>query len=188
MTKQPDLLLGCGILWKEVEYLIRKNHWNIETEFLDSGLHVDFEALAEALQTALDRHSGRKVSVFYGCCHPHMEQILEDANSSRTKGQNCIEMLLGPDKFMEELSNGAFFLLEDWALRWDDAIGKTFGTNPDVVKEIFQLSSKYILAIRTPCSGDFSRKANDVSLKTGLPLRWIDQPLDFLERVIQSNR
>lgn len=186
MASGHCLLLGCGILEKEVKFLIEKNGWAMDTEFLDSGLHVNFEALAEALQNGLERNAGRNVLVFYGCCHPHMEKMLETAHTTRTEGQNCVEMLLGPDKFMEELSNGAFFLLEDWALRWDEAIGKTFGDNPDVVREIFQLSNNYLLCLRTPCSGDFSEAAEAVGAKVGLPLHWMDVDLDFLEEVLRQ--
>lgn len=186
MPEERCLLLGCGILAKEVRYLIEKNGWAMDTDFLDSSLHINFEALAGALQAGFARNAGREVVVFYGCCHPHMEKMLDAAHTFRTEGQNCVEMLLGPDKFMEELSNGAFFLLEDWALRWDEAIGKTFGDNPAVVKEIFQLSSKYLLCLRTPCSGDFTQAAEHVGDRTGLPLRWLDVDLDFLEGVLRQ--
>ncbi len=180
------LLLGCGILQKEIAFLIEKNGWALDTDFLDSSLHVNFEALADALRSGLARHAGRDVVVFYGCCHPHMEKMLEAAHTFRTQGQNCVEMLLGPELFMQELSNGAFFLLEDWALRWDEAIGKTFGNHPDVVREIFQLSSKVLLCLRTPCSGDFEAAARHVSEQVGLPIRWMDVGLGHLEAVLRE--
>ncbi len=180
------LLLGCGILQKEVRFLIEKNSWPLDTEFLDSSLHVNFEKLAHALQTGILRNRGRDIVVFYGCCHPRMDKILETAHTFRTEGQNCVEMLLGRDKFMQELSDGAFFLMEDWALRWDEAIGKTFGDNPEVVREIFQLSSKFLLCLRTPCSGNFEREAEAIGLKIGLPVRWQDVGLDHLEEVLRA--
>jgi hypothetical protein len=179
-------LLGCGILQKEVRFLIEKNGWALDTDFLDSSLHVNFEALASALQGGFTRHAGQEVVVFYGSCHPRMDQMLEAAQTFRTEGQNCVEMLLGRDRFMQELTDGAFFLLEDWALRWDEAIGKTFGNKPEVVREIFQLSSKYLLCMRTPCSGDFEQAAQDVGIKVGLPLRWMDVGLDHLETVLRK--
>ena len=186
MSRQELMLLGCGILGKEILYLIRKNDWPIKTDFLDSALHVDFEALEEALQNGLKRNQDYDIKVFYGCCHPYMDRILSDAHALRAKGQNCLEMLLGRELFMTELSDGAFFLLEDWALRWDAVVGKTFGGNPDVVREIFQLSSKSILCIKTPCSGDFEAAAQSISAKTGLPLRWMDTNLDALETVLRD--
>lgn len=181
---EPRLLLGCGILQQEVRYLIEKNAWALDTDFLDSSLHVDFAALESALQAGLVRHTGRDIVVFYGSCHPRMEQMRVAAHSLRTQGQNCIEMLLGPERFMQELSSGAFFLLEDWALRWDTAISKTFGNKPEVIREIFQLSNHYLLCLRTPCSGDFEQAAIDIGLKVGLPLRWLDVGLEQLETVL----
>lgn len=187
VTNGNRLLLGCGILQHEVEFLIGKNGWPLDTDWLDSSLHVNFEKLAHELQTGILRNRQRDVIVFYGCCHPRMDKILETARTFRTEGQNCVEMLLGRDKFMEELSNGAFFLMEDWALRWDEAIAKTFGDKPEVVREIFQLSNKYVLCLRTPCSGDFSAAAEQVGEKVGLPLRWLDAGLDHLEAVLQHS-
>lgn len=186
VTDGKHLLLGCGILRNEVEFLIGKNGWSLDTDWLDSSLHVNFEKLAHELQTGILRNRGRDVIVFYGCCHPRMDRILETAHTFRTEGQNCVEMLLGRERFMEELSNGAFFLMEDWAQRWDEAIGKTFGDRPEVVREIFQLSNKYLLCLRTPCSGDFAAEAEQVGEKVGLPLRWLDAGLDHLETVLRE--
>lgn len=184
MADRHCLLLGCGILHKEVSYLIEKNGWRLDTDFLDSSLHVNFEKLACELQKGFLRNQGREVIVFYGCCHPQMEEMLATAHTFRTEGQNCIEMLLGPELFTEKLSSGAFFMLEDWALRWDDVITKTFGNNPDVVREIFQQSHRLLLCLRTPCSGDFGQAALEVGEKTGLPVQWLDVDLGHLERVL----
>lgn len=186
MAGENCLLLGCGILHQEVRFLIEKNHWPLDTDFLDSSLHVNFEKLAHELTAGFERHPDREIVVFYGCCHPRMEAMLQAAQTFRTEGQNCVEMLLGQEKFMQELSNGAFFLLEDWAVRWDEAISKTFGDKPEVIREIFQLSSQYVLALRTPCSGDFEQQAGEVSEKVGLPLRWMDVGLEHLEAVMQQ--
>jgi len=184
MQSKNCVLLGCGILQREINFLIKKNNWLLDTDFIDSSLHVNFEKLAQELQTGFLRNKDHEVVVFYGCCHPRIENILEEQNTFRTNGQNCVEMLLGREKFMEELANGAFFLIEDWAFRWDDVIGNTFGNRPDVVREIFQLSNKSLLCLRTPCSGNFKIAADEVSEKIGLPVRWLDVELDHLEKVL----
>lgn len=186
MAEGNRLLLGCGILRAEVEFLIVKNGWSLDTDWLDSSLHVNFEKLAHELQTGILRNRQRDIIVFYGCCHPRMDKMLEAAHTFRTEGQNCVEMLLGRERFMEELSNGSFFLMEDWARRWDEAIGQTFGDKPEVVREIFQLSNKYLLCLRTPCSSDFAVAAEQVGEKVGLPLRWLDVGLDHLESVLRE--
>ncbi|NNM82171.1 MAG: DUF1638 domain-containing protein [Burkholderiales bacterium] len=183
----PDcLLLGCGILKREVRHLIDRNCWKIETDFLPPALHVDLDQLGCALREGLGRHPGRNIVVFYGNCHPEIDDMLGEARAFRTRGQNCIEMLLGRERFMTELSQGAFFLLEELAKGWDEAIGKTFGNRMDVAMEVFRESCSYFLCIRTPCSADYSDKAEEISEKTGLPLRWVDVGLDHLEAVLKE--
>ncbi|MCQ8180760.1 DUF1638 domain-containing protein [Methylomonas sp. SURF-1] len=184
---QPTLtLVGCGILRKEVDRLIEKNHWTVHTHYLDSALHNYLNRLATELNQALEEREklGEKTVVFYGSCHPLMESYLEAHHTCRTQGQNCIVMLLGYERFMQELENGAYFLLEDWALTWEPMITACFGNNSTVVREIFHSSHKYILALRTPCNGDFTRAAEAAARFVDLPLRWQDVDLDHLESVL----
>ena len=186
VAEQPVVVVGCGILHKEVDYLVGKNGWHVETQFLDSALHNYLGKLSEQLNAALaaDELQGRETVVFYGCCHPQIEQIMEQHHTLRTRGQNCIVMLIGYEKFMQELEKGAYFLLEDWALTWEPMITQCFGSNTAVIREIFHSSHKYITAIRTPCSGDFTAAAEAAAAFVDLPLRWMDADLSHLEAVI----
>lgn len=183
---QPLLMVGCGILHKEVDYLIKKNGWNVETQFLVSSLHNYFDKLYAQLDSALeqDDRKGRQTIVFYGSCHPRMDDILSRHHTLRTQGQNCIVMLLGYERFMEELEKGAYFLLEDWALTWEPMITEAFGKKLTVVREIFHSSHKKMIAIRTPCSTDFTAAAEAAARFVDLPLEWMDADLSHLEAVL----
>lgn len=182
----PLRMVGCGILHKEVDTLIAKNAWNVETEFLDSALHNYLNRLAKELDGALtsEELAGRDTVVFYGSCHPQMDSILQQHHTLRTQGQNCIVMLLGYELFMAELAKGAYFLLEDWALTWEPMLTQAFGNNREVLREIFHSSHKYMIAIRTPCSGDFKAAAEAAAAYVDLPLRWLDVGLEHLESVL----
>lgn len=186
VADQPLVVVGCGILHKEVDWLIRKNGWHVETQFLDSALHNYLGKLSTQLNAALaaDELQGRDTVVFYGCCHPQIDSILEQHHTLRTQGQNCIVMLLGYEHFMRELEQGAYFLLEDWALTWEPMITQCFGANPAVIREIFHSSHKYMVAIRTPCSGEFTAAAEAAAAFVDLPLRWLDADLSHLEAVL----
>lgn len=186
MSEDRLVLVGCGILHKEIRLLIEKNEWPLDTFFLDSALHVDFEELSNSLKSALAKHSGQNVIVFYGSCHPLMEKIVEEFKTFRTSGQNCVEMLLGQQLFTEELSKGAFFLLEEWAQRWDFILKKALGNNREVWKAVYQGDRKYLACINTPCSGDFRDRAEAAGEKVGLPLKWMDSPLDHLQSVLRD--
>lgn len=187
-AEKPVVVVGCGILHKEVDYLVRKNGWNVETQFLDSALHNYLGKLSDQLNAALtaDELQDRETVVFYGCCHPQIDKILENHHTLRTQGQNCIVMLLGYEQFMQELEMGAYFLLEDWALTWEPMITECFGKNPAVIREIFHSSHKYITAIRTPCSSDFTAAAAAAAAFVDLPLRWMDADLSHLETVLSE--
>ncbi len=183
-TDDKIYLIGCGILAKEIEFLIKKNGWLLKTSFLDSSLHTNFNKLYKNLTTSLKREEGKNIVVFYGCCHPLMDKILEDANTFRTEGQNCVDILLGYELFFQELCKGAFFLLEEWAVRWDQIMNVFI--NKEILQDIFKGDRKYILCIRTPCSKDFTAEALKAANMVGLPIRWIDVSLDHLESVIKN--
>lgn len=181
------LLMGCGILKTEVNCLVRKNNWPVDTLFFDSALHCEFDKLSRCLTTALSRNAGRDVIVFYGACHPLMHRMLDDARTFRTEGQNCVDMLLGNELFTSELTAGAFFLMEEWAHRWEYIVTRTFGTkNWAVIREIFGGDRTCLLCLRTPCSGDFTKEAEEAGRLIGLPLRWMDVGLEHLERVLSE--
>lgn len=180
------VLVGCSILHKEVDFLIKKNNWKIETHYLNSALHNYFNRLSSELNEALDeeQQNGNDTLVFYGSCHPQMEGFLEEHKTCRTHGQNCVVMLLGYELFMQELSKGAYFLLEDWALTWEPMITECFGKNISVIREIFHSSHKYFLALRTPCTSDFTLAAEKAAAFVDLPLQWLDVNLNELESVM----
>jgi len=179
-------LVGCGILQKEVGYLIAKNNWPLTTDFLPASLHIDFKRLACALQAGLARHADEQTIVFYGACHPGMDKMLNEGRTLRTLGQNCVEMLLGAEEFNRELTQGAFFLLDDWVRNWDVVIAKTFGSNIAVIRDIFHDQHRYLLCLRTPQSDDFSQEAARIGAMLDLPVQWRDVTLEHLESVLQT--
>jgi len=166
--------------------LIRKNDWAVQTRWLQSELHSRVELLGRALHEALaeEEGAGRSALVFYGSCHPRMDTILSSHRACRLEAQNCIAMLLGPDRFMDELERGAYFLLEGWALTFDEALASAFGTHTSVIREIFHDSHTRMVALRTPCSGDFADAAAAAARTVDLPLEWLDVDLGHLERML----
>ncbi len=182
MTELRRLLIGCDILRREVEYLFADNSWLCSRLFLTSSLHFDFDLMRDTLSAAIEKNRDKEILLLYGTCHPCIDTI---PGTRRIPCQNCIEMLLGHDLFTAELGNGAYFLLEQWANEWDHVLEKTFG-NRQVAREIFQLDRRYILALRTPCSGDFSKQAEAAAESVNLPLRWMDVSLDHLKQKLEA--
>lgn len=184
----PDLLLlGCGILRAEVKRICDRNGWPLERRWLSPQLHGRSMQMGRSLSLALAAHPGRDIVVMYGCCHPQIDDIVRDAGTVRVPEQNCITMLLGAEAFAEEIEAGAYFLLEEWTRDWEANLARSFGTrDPKLIREIFQYDRKYLLALRTPCSGDFTEAAEAAARFVGLPLRWKDVTLDHLEEVLRE--
>lgn len=178
---ESDVIIGCGILEKEIRFIIEKNGWQLRPALLPSGLHVDFDKLRSTLEKCLIHYSGQMNIVFYGACHPRMDKILESAHTIRTPGQNCVDIYLGHELFNSELEKGAFFLFEDWALHWKEIVGSIMPGDPEIMRNIFRGAHKYLLAIRTPCSNDFTREAEAVGEMTSLEVRWLDVGIEHLE-------
>ena len=178
-------LVGCGILRKEVLYLAQKNRWALTPRFASSSLHVDYDKLEHAL-TGMLKDAPPKTVVLYGTCHPLIDRFIAPRDARRVDAQNCIEMLLGKEAFTRELKNGAFFLLEEWALRWHHIVDGVFGRSGDDTKEILHTAHDHFLCLRTPCSSDFSAAAQALSAELEMPLEWRDVPLDNLERLMRD--
>ena len=79
MVKQSrPLLISCGILRKEIERLIEQKKLDVETCFLDAGLHVIYTELEKEIISALEKakdHADYGIVVVYGdMCHPRIKK------------------------------------------------------------------------------------------------------------------
>ncbi len=185
MEEERLMLVGCGVLKKEICYLINKNQWPVDTDFLNLELHNDYILLEATLRSTLRKYYGRKTVIYYGECHPNMAKILKDTNTIKIPCDNCIEILLGKELYISELSSGAYFLLDEWMHNWKHEVEKAIGKNPEIVKQIFHEDRSYLLCIRTPCSGDFKAVAEETGTTLGLPVRWVEVNLNNLESVLE---
>lgn len=180
------VLIGCGTLEAEVNFIISKNSWPIKTEFLSSVLHIEHDTLYNSLKERLDSRPDSRKVIFYGECHPAIDRLVEEYDAVRYTGQNCVESLLGRARFDSLMAEGAFFLLKSWALKWDNILEKVFGSRVNIAREIFKTRHNYFLALRTVCSGDYQREAEAVSELMDMPLLWLDISLDNLERNLST--
>ncbi len=92
-------------------------------------LHMVPEELARKLTCAVDAelHAGRRVIVVYGDCHASMPEMVNRPNVVRTNGINCCELLLGSQRYRKLRAEGAFFMMNDWAMRWQEVFTERLG-------------------------------------------------------------
>ena len=179
------LVIGCGVLEPELRRLAAAGGPGFDLALLPAALHLDPDRLARALGAQLARTASLDARVFYGVCHPGLERLVQAHGRRRIRGLNCVEMLLGAARYREELEAGSYFLLEAWAQGFEAALVRTFG-GLALAAEVFQGAHTRLLAIRTPCSGDFSAAAEAASRAVGLPLAWTTVELDHLAAVLRE--
>ncbi len=130
------LVISCGIFKKEINALIAQGVFDFSFMFLDSLLHMDPSKLQSVLSKAIDQalEKGNKVLLIYGDCHPYRDGVYDPKKVLRIKGLNCVEEILGKETYRLLRSEGAFFVFNEWAVRWRavfvDAIGLTEKTAP----------------------------------------------------------
>lgn len=184
----PLNLVGCGILRKEIRHILSNSTLDLRQVYYDSALHCDLRKLEGVLKPTLEKYDPAQTLIFYGSCHPLMDEMLSQRQMQRTPGQNCVAMLLGHEEFMRELSQGSFFLLEEWAHRWREIVFKTMGTQKlALIREFYREHHQYLLALKTPCSGNYELEAQEAANLVGLPLRWREVDLSHLEQVLRNS-
>lgn len=184
MKGKPFVLLGCGVLEKEIRHLVEKNRWPARIAFLPPSLHSDLEALERQLVAALDRYAAEPVLLYYGHCHPLMDDLADRPNVVRIARENCIASLIGDDPYFDALGEGDYFLLEEWARGWKETMADTFGDHPEAIRALFAESHKRVVALTTPVSADYRALAEEAARDVGLPLVWREADLIRLEEAL----
>jgi len=135
-----------------------------------------------------DMHeAGDDTLLLYGECHNHMDEYDNDSTVARTCGSNCVEILLGHDEFRRLLKDGAFFLLPEWAERWEEIFRIELGLSEEVGKEFMQEMHKYFLYIDTGLVPIPVAVLDEVSAGMGLPWKSISISTDnLLNEIIKS--
>lgn len=173
----------CSILGREVREICKRKFPGLPLIEFDSVLHIDFAALENTLRTFLSETNWDRTLVIIGACHPLIDSILADYDARRLPVQNCVEALLGTDQFTTHLSNGAMFLLEEWIVRWDEIMSRTFG-DLEIASEIIGQCHRYFCAVQRVGGEDISREVEEISHKYGLPVKYSEGSLEHLERIM----
>ncbi len=166
------LWICCGVLRKEMEYLISQGDISGEMMFWDSMLHMVPLELEKRLSLILSGMADqvRPMVLVVGDCSPHMLNIAEEYKIGRVDAINCEEMLFGKSRYKELMHAGAFIVLPEWALRWKEIMNKELGLYDDVAKEFMQDSRMEMVYCDTGLHAVPYDILHTFSEYTGLPL------------------
>jgi hypothetical protein len=180
------LLIACAIFASEFGRLQASLRDRFDVRFLDSMLHMVPEELDCRIGEAL-AGTDRPAVLLYGDCSPHMREFARSPDRSRTAGCNCIEILLGSERYRDLRRNGAFFLMPEWAQRWEEVFKQHLGLgDPALARDFMRDSARELVYLDTgsgPLPGEL---LEEISLFLGLPVRVERTGLDGLETALRT--
>lgn len=121
MGKEKLKIISCSIFREKLEKLMAEGRISADVTYLPSMLHM----YPEKLETELEKQFGNsklhsKTVLLYGDCCPHMLDFEKRPKTARTSGINCCEIILGSALYKKMRSEGKFFLIREWAVRWKE--------------------------------------------------------------------
>ena len=182
-NKSPPILISCGILRKEIENLIEQKKIDVETIFLDPGLHVVYSELEKGILEALEKAKNipnNGIIVLYGdMCHPRIKKIIKKyPNTVKVEALNCIDCLLGGHKELINIDpkGSHFFLSPGWMpskLKKNKYFKKIFDWEIENIKEHFECLEGVIIINSLGNLNDLKNDIIEFTKKTGLEVKSI---------------
>ena len=175
-------LLGCSIMEREVDYLIKKSRLNVEIKYLDCALHAFPERLCAEIESCLD-NIGNTVLIYGSKCCAHIEKVAAEHGAVLIGAGNCIEMILGPDITGQERYKRAFFLTAGWFAKWYLMVKKTLKWDRNSARLNFGYCDR-MLFVDTGLIEISDREIQDISDYTGLPVEKYKTDLGYFENLL----
>lgn len=130
---KQTVCIACSIFRNELELLRSQGRFTLDTDYLDSSLHLYPSKLQAELDRFVQRHRDQqqRVLLLFGDCHAYMVDYGDGPGIARTEGVNCCQIMLENGEYQRLHRDGYFFLLPEWALRWEEIIKACIGLPQD---------------------------------------------------------
>lgn len=186
--KQAGVGIACGIFRKEIEALREQKLVDISFSYLVSMLHMQPAELDKRLQAAIEKgqQNGDDIILVYGDCCPHMHDFESAGKIVRTAGMNCCEIMLGRELYRQLRSEGAFFLMPEWTLRWREVFQRHIGLEGENARSYMTEMHSKLTYIDSGLNPIPESHLHEISDYTGLPVEIREVALDHLLAAIRD--
>ncbi len=127
-------IISCGMIMKEVEFILNELGIKDEVAFLDHGVH-NFDRLKNNLTEQVNKkkaNNDKPTIVIIGqACHPEMNSMLEQYSVVGLNAANCFEALLGPEKEQLDKEANSFYMTSGWFEHWEEIFEDSGWTEVD---------------------------------------------------------
>ncbi len=187
-TSPNTVCITCTVFRTALETLHERGEFDLPVRYLDSMLHMRPDELSRRLEAQIERECdrGNQVLLLYGDCDPFMIERVSKPGICRPKGVNCFELLLGRDRFRQLRREGAFFVLPDWARRWQEVVQLGIGSQRENIRCVMtDMHSKlvYLDLGSVPVPEEDLRAFSDY---VGLPWEVVSVSTDHLRAAIET--
>ena len=133
-------------------------------------LHMFPDRLHERLDKVIknELESGKKIILIYGECSPYMDQYNKNKNIMRLGGINCVNIFLEDLIYKALRKEGAFFLIHEWALRWQEIFQNELGLNAENAKSFMGEMHTKLIYLDTGSAAVPVDTLNEISAYCGL--------------------
>lgn len=187
-AKKENVCLACSIFKYELEQLKKEGNIDLPVSYLTSMLHMKPGELEKKLYEENKKLSAenKNVILLYGDCCPFMNKFEEKPNVKRTEGINCIEILLGKERYRKLRKDGAFFLMPEWTLRWEEVFKFELKLDGDIAKEFMREFHSKIIYLDTEQIEIPYKQIKEIKEYTGLNVEFIKADIKELNSSIQT--
>jgi hypothetical protein len=184
------ICVACSIFKYELAALQRAGQLRVPVRYLNSMLHIYPTQLRQALDKviAAERQREQPLALIYGECHAYLQDALVPGVVERVQGLNCIEILLGRETYRGLRRAGVFFLLPEWARRWQEIFQVQLGLNQENARTFMQEMHTQFLYLDTGITPIPYACLHAMVAYTGLPLVIQSITLIHLAHALQDVR
>ncbi len=187
-NKQTSAAICCAV-YKDEILVLKKRYWpNLTIHFLTSMLHMKPNLLGSQLSDLLKEEDvlEHKTLLIYGDCCMQMTDFTKSPDVVRIRGHNCIHQVLGNKEYKRLSHEGAFFLLPEWASRWNHIFKNELGLNAANAKDLMGEMHSKLIYIDTGIRPVPIEDLKDCSQYCGLPWEVLQVSLEPLRKCIQD--
>jgi hypothetical protein len=181
---EKPCVISCGILRKEIEYLLEKGDIDAEVHFLSEKLHIGYNLLDRGLSRALKKYrmqSSQGVIVVYGdvCLgfNGEMKVLMDKYDAVKVDALNCIDCLLGgKGKLLEIDPDHKYLFLNPAFIQFmgktseKRSLKPTTGRTKEEIRERYGMLDGIILLDAMGDLGSYQTSIDEIADYTGLPI------------------
>lgn len=182
MAANKLLIIGCGALAREIEWLKRQHQWqHVDLQCVDAELHNRPELIAPRVAHLIEKHrpNYRDIFVAYADCGSggQLDKVLSKWNIERLPGAHCYAFYAGESTFnaLSEENPATFYLTDFLARHFERLVvrGLKLDEHPQLKPQLFKHYQRvvYLQQAPDPAIVDAAQRA----------AAWLDLPLSIVK-------